>query len=144
MVPNDRTRRVISDGHNLKHRRFPVNIREPFLLWGWLGTVTGCPERVGCLHAWWNAKAIWKWSWKTRWGVDLDVLSWSPSVLIVLWFCGKVGHLNWQKPLQKLTSLTYIFAHCWSLPGTGRLWTMHSWTGSFATRSWYICQVEEQ
>ena len=40
-----------------------------FLLWGWLSTGTGCPERFWSLLPWGYSKAIWIRSWATgsRW-----------------------------------------------------------------------------
>lgn len=46
VVPTDRTR---GSGHRLKKVKFYLNIRRPFLLWGWPSTGTGWLEKMWSL-----------------------------------------------------------------------------------------------
>lgn len=59
-VPRDKTR---GHRHKMKHRRFCLNIRKVFALWGWWGTASGCPGGWWVLPPCRYAKAIWTWSW---------------------------------------------------------------------------------
>lgn len=93
-VPRDKTR---GNRHKMKHKRFFLNIRNVFSLWGWWGTASGCPGGW-VLPPCWHARAIWTWSWAGRLGqmtsrglFPTSAILWfhdSPSVWFVWWRAG--------------------------------------------------------
>lgn len=42
-----------------RRRRFPLNTRKQFLLWGWPSAGVGYPERLRNLYPWRSSKAVW-------------------------------------------------------------------------------------
>lgn len=77
LVPSARTR---GNKHKLKYRRFCLNIGNS-LLWGWLSSVTGFPERLWNLPSLSYSKAGWSWSWATCSGFLLEHCTrWTPEI----------------------------------------------------------------
>lgn len=62
VVPVDRTR---GNGQQLIYRKSHLNLQLFFVLWGWLNTGTGLPERLWSLHPWRYSKPNWTRSWAT-------------------------------------------------------------------------------
>jgi len=60
VVPSDRTR---DNGHTLKHRRFPLNIRKHFFPVRVTEHWHRLPRKIVSLHPWRYSKAVWTWSW---------------------------------------------------------------------------------
>ena len=89
----------------LKHSRCHPNVRKHFLLWGWLNTGKGCPERLWSLHPWRDSKGIRTWSWATgsrwpcsEWGFGLGNLqspahkhSLNRNHCVIQWKCSPPG-----------------------------------------------------
>ena len=80
VVPSGRNR---GNGHQLKHRRFPLNISNNSL-WGRLNTGTGCPKRLWSLCPWRYPKDAWTQSWATGsrwpcWSRELDQMTFRGS-----------------------------------------------------------------
>lgn len=83
-----------ADGHKLKCRRFLLNIRRYFSMWGWLNTGTSCPEILWSLHPSRYSRVHWIQSLATcsRWPllvhrVGLEDLQRCLPTSIILWFC---------------------------------------------------------
>lgn len=78
LVPSARTR---GNKHKLKCRRFCLSIRKYSLLWGWLSSVTGFPERLWSLLPSSYSKAGWSWWWATCSGFLLEHWTrWTPEI----------------------------------------------------------------
>jgi len=94
VVPSNRTR---GNGHKLKHKKFPLNMRKNFSPWGWRSTGTGCPGRLWILLLWRHSRPAWTRSRAAccRWpcfgrGVGRDDPQRSLPTLTILWFCDSV------------------------------------------------------
>ena len=51
--------RTSSNGLELDHRKFHINMQKHFFTVGWLSTGTGCPERLWSLFLWRHSRSIW-------------------------------------------------------------------------------------
>lgn len=57
--------RIRGNGFKLKDSRLTLDIKNKFLLWGWWGTVTGCPERLWMPHPQQRSRPRWMQLWAT-------------------------------------------------------------------------------
>lgn len=75
VVPVDWKR---GDGHKLKHGKPSEHEENPFSLWEWLSTDTGCAGSLLNLLPWRYQKMVCTWSWAT--GEQGDWTRWLPEV----------------------------------------------------------------
>lgn len=109
--------RIDNNGHKLKHRMFHLKIRK-HLLWGWVSTVTGCPEAVespslqilkNCLD---KILCICKWPCFAGW-CGPDDFQTSLQVSTALWFrwiyMAQEEKLTFKSMMQTHPECTFVY-----------------------------------